>query len=48
MGPLVRQVRQRQLVATVWVPRYGHAESDGMTADKIVQKLIDSIPFAEI
>jgi len=25
-----------------------HAESDGMTADKIVQKLIDSIPFAEI
>ena len=25
-----------------------HAESDGMTADKIVQKLIDSVPFAEI
>jgi MoxR-like ATPase len=25
-----------------------HAESDGMTADKIVQKLIDSVPLAEI
>jgi len=25
-----------------------HAESDGMTTDKIVQKLIDSVPFSEV